>query len=242
MEKSKSKIIKRRNADFGKPATHILYFENYNLVCFSIPKAANSSIKHYLLPLTGHEKKIYNNIHKDVSWNIISKKRFKEIKANIFSFAVTRNPYERLISAYKDKVRDEIHIPLKKQGFIKGMPFLEFLKTLEKQKPIERDIHLKTQYELLTSGNQLLPHLILDVTEIKKLEGILRKIVSMEGGKMPGIIPRLNKTKKENDIYKIIAPNAKLQIDKIRCKKTFIDLTEKIYEKDLKIFGYEYPY
>lgn len=77
------------------PEKKVLYVSN--------PKVACSSIKSSILKLQEDD---YHNIHlkaESKSKYIRDKKKFKETYNNYFKFSFVRNPYERLVSCYKNK-------------------------------------------------------------------------------------------------------------------------------------------
>lgn len=151
--------------------SYILNFPNQRLVYFAIPKSANTSIKHWLLPLVGDDPLQYSkngkfrNIHKQVPWTTINKLEFLDIKNQTLSFAVTRNPWERLVSVYKDKVLRRLHDPFKKLGFSDTMTILEFAELVSEINDQEADIHFKSQWLFITHRGHLLPNLIFDINQ-----------------------------------------------------------------------------
>ena len=107
----------------------------HRLIYIYIPKVACSSLKKSLLPLFDLEDNLDPHqapFPKIPDWRIISQKEY-------FTFAFVRNPWDRLVSCYRDKIRSDytnnettvngVFIGfLEKYGnrFYGGMTFTEF--------------------------------------------------------------------------------------------------------------------
>ena len=124
-------------------SVNINHYKNTNCVYISMPKSACSSIARTLL--LNENKKLGEDIsliHHNNSKYQINKKLFYKLKqfSHVFSFTFVRNPFDRILSCYNDKIlsRKSNEIPkLYNQipsfkNFSYRMTFLEFLENIEK--------------------------------------------------------------------------------------------------------------
>jgi len=121
------------------------------VVYWQIPKAACTAIKHYLCSVLGnpnpgnpHDEQLY-------TW---TNKVIKEY----YNFALVRNPFSRLYSLWKNKVRDSLDIHVfdpkrhRRYGIVQGMPFDAFIRAILSI-PLDRaDIHYLPQHCQLPQG------------------------------------------------------------------------------------------
>jgi hypothetical protein len=215
----------------------ILDFEAEGLVYFAIPKAANTSLRNWLLPLLPDRPAgQVRNIHQDVEWPRLSKEAFlaRRKGTGTLSFAITRNPWTRLVSTYADKVlRETIHPPLGRLGFEAGMPFLDFVERVSEIPDREADVHIRSQWAFLTRDQRLLPDLVLDMSELPKLVRLLRAWSPERVGSL-GDPARLNDTAARQDVPRFLDTPAR--------RAAFEALVHRRFKREIQTFGYAFPY
>ncbi len=224
------KIINRLNKEFKKSkllyqpyniykpykVLQVLYrkhrfvrvFSDIGFIFYRIPKNASTSVTKMLLEIS--EMKCY------------TQKQFKKIKdnyKNFKSFSIVRNPYDRLVSVYEDKIKSpcEPGVVTTNFNFYENMPFKKFVKIVCSKKDRNLDRHFRSQYFFLKD---------LDVDKIIRFENLnedLRKSLGEIISKLNLPHERKTKRKKYKDYY-----------DE-ETKK----LVQKKYRKDFELFGYD---
>ncbi|MCX4327468.1 MAG: sulfotransferase family 2 domain-containing protein [Lachnospiraceae bacterium] len=146
----------------------------------------------------------------------------------IFKFTYVRNPFERLVSCYVDKIENkEKGNPFKKYNYCMGIlneiqNFDEFVKCIVKIPVSWADRHFKSQYSYIyENGEKLVDYIgkVEDLTESYKL--IQEKYDLKKIGNM-------NKSKKKDW--------------KVYYTKETAKLVYEYYKKDILTFGYEQVY
>ncbi|GGK74795.1 sulfotransferase family 2 domain-containing protein [Amphritea balenae] len=121
---------------------NIFFSRHYGLCFISNPKVACSTIKHSLL-----DGCYEGNVHDSASFELPK-------DSDTPLFALTRNPFSRALSGYKNKVGpnqdDNVWVPFCEKYKLdsnKGISFLDFLKVLSSDKNVsEIDEHFRPQY------------------------------------------------------------------------------------------------
>ncbi|WNZ54764.1 sulfotransferase family protein [Microbulbifer sp. MKSA007] len=173
----------------GVSHSNTILFESYSFAYIGIPKAANSSVKKVLAPLVGvdfSEAVKAKNIHnrEKYPFNYKSSKALSKKIDGLFVFTVVRNPWDRLVSSYNDKVcRANIHPPLLKLGMYTGMPFEEYVDIISVTKDQDLDIHLRSQTSLIFHDGRLMPNLILRMENLNSHWKSCAKIIEGFVGK-----------------------------------------------------------
>ncbi|MEO1350629.1 MAG: sulfotransferase family 2 domain-containing protein [Cyanobacteria bacterium J06635_15] len=208
-----------------------IYIPIPKVACTSLKKAFASAIDIDLNLVTIGEKSIqqidfpYTEIHEI--------ERFKDYKKFVF----VRNPWDRLVSCYKDKVRpdkdysgernlyvDGVHIGLLRYGvFRAGMPFSEFVKAISEIPDEQANPHFRSQHTFLSNKNA--PPFVDFIGKFEKLNQDFNTICEAIG--MSSLtLPHSNKShqKKYPEYY----------TDDLK------KIVEERYEKDIEILGYEF--
>lgn len=151
----------------GRPRYNYIVHNEYSFVYLWVHKVACSSVKAALLPLfdldpTPYEKVrpngqrhfIVHDVFKNTDYQV-SRKHFLDGSeyANHFKFAFTRNPFDRLLSCYRDKI-DRPGVPqymltsAKQSGvtFYPRMPFAEFVEAVCRVPDRLTDGHFRPQH------------------------------------------------------------------------------------------------
>nr|WP_282449766.1 sulfotransferase family 2 domain-containing protein [Vibrio sp. 1CM2L] len=197
---------------------NILYSKKHNVTFISNAKVACTTIKNSMLD--GVEK----DIHK------IARETFSSpVDIGSSFFCLTRNPYSRALSCYKDKIGsnrtsvDGVWVPFsKKYGFdIEAIPtFLEFLNALAlDDSPELMDIHYRPQVYNLH---------YYDITPdfIGRLENMDEVSQYLEKNGISFITKQPNFTNSQGKYKQAISKEEELLIN-------------QIYKKDFEAFGYE---
>lgn len=143
----------------------------YRFVYFVTPKVACSSIKEALLPLFPIDADAYRHVDKDGSTRIRPHRAFNESRSQLnkkeylareseftdyLRFGFVRNPWDRLISCYRQKLLQrkrpdrKDNRPLQgsrgnPDAFYLGMPFAEFIEQVHDIPDSESDPHFRSQ-------------------------------------------------------------------------------------------------
>lgn len=206
-----------------------IFFEEARLVYIAIPKAANSALKRSFLPLIGLEDRKYANIHdrEVVPFNYINGKKVRKLRKRAFVFTVVRNPWDRIVSTYADKVcRDPIHKPFERYGFRAHMGFRDFLRGVCEISDQDADVHFRSQHSMIFLDGCLLPHMVLQMERLKKDWPVLRGVVESLAGQQPGELRMVNQ--KKHSPYRAYY-DAETQ-----------ELVRRRYEAEIEVLGYEF--
>ena len=152
-------------------------FDDRRIVYISIPKVACTSIK---LAIEGGRAEIKSSdegamsIHKKLTSRCAHS--LNRHTAGYFVFAFVRNPFDRLVSCYEDKVRKPVQhngqyffssdynkVFLKKllgAAFHADMSFDEFVRLVARIPDIIADGHFKSQYSSLYRNGRRVPHFV----------------------------------------------------------------------------------
>lgn len=212
-------------------------FPEYKLTYVEIPKNGCTSVKKILyLALLDQELK-GRNIHETFYRQLprISKLGSKITNEGLFGsyfrFAVTRNPVERIISGFNDKIignehellriRPKFNLPLNK-----NISFTNFLEKVAETQDHDRDIHFMSQSKILNLDN-INYDLMFDINLI---ETEMRKILNMFQVEMLDNIRLALTTRHNQNTGKNTLP--------ISISNTQLGLIKSIYEEDFERLKY----
>lgn len=192
------------------------YIDNYKqhkIIFIHIPKAAGTSISGLLYgKRNGHLKAAYV---KDQLGVLYSEK---------FSFSVSRNPYDRLVSAYNFARQGETkHGAIANPEFYKKSEFDSF-ESFIKNWLVRQDLNsldpvFQPQHLFVFQNNNCLVNEIYQLDNMEKLEYKLSEILHKE----------IHFKKKNQSTYQ----------DKIAYNQELKDIVYKLYQKDFELLGYE---
>lgn len=154
-----------------KPELWLLKSSRFGYI--QIPKVATRSIQQCLANYYIRQEKLEESQYwdKDAIRLIESKTAFhttqeqiSKISEDNFIFAFVRNPYDRLLSAYKNKVLQPVEAGGKNifinHGITLGMALEEFIDIVCGIPDEKIDRHLRSQSWFLTFNGKLIPHYI----------------------------------------------------------------------------------
>ncbi|MFZ5964210.1 sulfotransferase family 2 domain-containing protein [Thalassococcus sp. BH17M4-6] len=212
----------------------IIHFAPQKLAYFAVPKVANTSLRAWLLPLISDaDYRTMRNIHQEVDWPRISKPQFTRIAAETFSFAVLRNPWERLVSTYVDKIcRPQVHPALGAQGFEADMDFIDFAEKLATIRDRDADVHIRSQWAMITLDNRVLPDMVVDIGQIGKVFRVVGAWCGADA--LPGAPAHLNQTNSRSKFAKVLTSAAQ--------HAQYRDIIARRYKREIALMGYTYPF
>ena len=111
-----------------------------------------------------------------------------------FCFSFVRNPFDRLVSAYNNKLIElkEIPGPMKAMGLSHSMPFSSFLEVVASTDDEKLDVHLLPQSKILCLNGQLIPSFIGRLETIDEDWSSLQKRLRRERLPNLGELPEKN--------------------------------------------------
>lgn len=116
---------------------------------WGITKCANSTMKIHLYELENNAKfeaKKDTKIHKPIYVNYISEE--EALQNNLTNFTITRNPYDRFVSIYRDMVKSRPRRG-RQAGLSSDSNIDQVLSLISEIPNNERDVHLRTQYSFI---------------------------------------------------------------------------------------------
>ena len=188
----KHRVLGKRADD-----ARVLVLEPARSVYVPIPKAANSSTKLALCPVLGIDPQSVREVQKDPR---LPMRRFSEVAPSIgpdwFVFSVVRNPWTRVLSAYRDKMeRKGVQLrALQAMGLEPGDDFETFLGALLRWPRLLLNDHFIPQSALLAPVTARCAPLIVKSEELPEAWGAVRERIAAQGAPLPDPVGRLNVT------------------------------------------------
>jgi hypothetical protein len=214
---------------------HFIHLKKQKLLYGRVPKAANSSIKAALSRLLTVRPPKGTKTTSDKFWahstnaetELMTLTRARRRRFTHFSFSFVRNPFDRLIAAYNNKVIqiDEPPLPMLKMGIKHGMPFPDFLSVLTNTALDEFDVHVIPQNQLLCIGNSIVPKFVGRVEQINNHWAALRVILARRQIEVMESLPQKN-----------VRRNERVGLENYFYKDSLIDKALKLYSKDIDLF------
>ena len=187
---------------------HFIQFRDLPLLYGRVPKVANSSIKACLCRLLTTSPEQGSRTTSDAFWSqgthgetsMMDKYSARMCRGTHFSFSFVRNPFDRLVSAYNNKILelDEVPGPMQAMGLSHNMGFPDFLETIVGAVDAEMDVHLLPQSSILCLDGQLIPNFIgrleTMATDWQHLETCMKR----EGLPSLGNLPEKNRRRSDD--------------------------------------------
>ena len=214
---------------------HFIRMKRHNLLYGRVPKAANSSIKAALCRLLSERPPKGTKTTSDKFWQhetnqeteLITLRRARKYRRSHFSFSFVRNPFDRLIAAYNNKVI-EIEappLPMQNMGITHGMSFDAFLDVLIETPFKHYDVHVLPQNQLLCIGNQIVPKFVGRVEQIDDHWAELRDILARRGIDVMESLPQKNVRRSDRG-----------SLQSHFTSDSLIEKTMRIYGDDVRLF------
>ena len=215
---------------------HYILLNNIPLIYARVPKVANTSVKVALAslldPKTIPDPDILTT---DAAWKQGSHGKTRMVNAidarrrrsSHFIFSFVRNPYDRLVSAYNNKLLENNHLSpaMLKMGLKRQMPFELFLEVVAVTPDQDLDIHLLPQSKILCLESQPIPNFIGKIEAIKDHWQLLQKRLNQAGLPNIGSLPHENVRRKHT-----------ADLSKYYTNHKCIALATSRYAEDIKIF------
>ena len=215
---------------------HFIRFRDIPLLYGRVPKVANSSIKAALSRLLKSPNIEKVRTTSDSFWRIgtdgetsmLDAHGARMCRGTHFSFSFVRNPFDRLVSAYNNKLLelDEIPGPMQSMGLTHSMPFGSFLEVVAATSNDKLDVHLLPQSQILCLDRQLIPNFVGHLETMEEDWCVLEQQLRRE--RLPGLgaLPEKNVRRGSNhqDIPRYFEDSG------------LIRLVNNRYEEDLEMF------
>ena len=243
-------------AQIGRQAKYIISDE-LRFIYFVVPKVACSSIKTALLSLFDVDTTAYEFVREDdtpdldvhrlfagsgyqINRNQLTRRLDRGRYQGHFKFAFVRNPWDRLVSCYSEKVMDAKETELGEPPFrkvpsekgsrlYKGMPFAEFVETVYEIPDVEANMHFISQHKVVCSpegDGQVMADF---VGRFENLAGDFAVVAEKIGGARELRLPhKLRSTSRKS------RPYTEFYDDRLR------DLVYERYREDIEIFNYSF--
>lgn len=160
----------QRDAAPAELDEHFILFNGLPLIYGRVPKVANSSVKAALTRLLRQPPDESYRTTADALWRkgthgetrMISAAEALERRSSHFCFSFVRNPFDRLVSAYNNKLVENHHLStaMQRMGLERHMPFPRFLEVVTSTADADLDVHLLPQSTILCSGTTPIPGFI----------------------------------------------------------------------------------
>jgi len=179
--KKNEQNLDEKNQKRLKQQFNITTWPNKKLNFWGITKCANTTIKYALLdnidikPDTTHPN---NHIHNPSNVKYISKE--EALQNGFTNFTITRNPYDRCVSLYKDFILKRNNIKLKgiKINRESINSFDAFVKIMLLNESVQKEIHFRTQTSFISNNSNICVDKIFDMYDTKNIENFIGSSLS----------------------------------------------------------------
>jgi dermatan 4-sulfotransferase 1 len=188
---------------------HFILFHHLPLMYGRVPKVANSSIKASLCNLLKNPADDGVRTTADSFWRdathgeteLITPLQARRHRGTHFSFSFVRNPFDRLVSAYNNKIveNSEPTRSMLEMGLRSQMGFSDFIDCVCSCPDDQLDVHLLPQSTILCAGERLVPKFIGRLEQIDAHWAALRRRMRREGLPTLGKLPEKNRRRDKTD-------------------------------------------
>lgn len=191
-------------ADTAAPALgdHFILFERFPLIYGRVPKVANSSVKAALTRLLEQPPDEGWRTTSDAFWRrgthgetrLIDAEAASQHRGSHLIFSFVRNPFDRLVSAYNNKLIENESLPgaMERMGLERGMPFERFLEVVASTADADLDVHLLPQSTILCRDGVPVPTFIGKLEAMTEHWRALRQRLRQWGLPIIGRLPSKN--------------------------------------------------
>jgi hypothetical protein len=227
----------------------------HRFVYFVTPKVACSSIKEALLPLFSIDTDAYTVVGKDGRTRVRPHKAFDDAPfqlnkkaylaresefSDYLRFGFVRNPWDRLISCYRQKLQQRKspdrndNRPLQgsrsnPDAFYLGMPFEEFIEQVHAMPDSESDLHFKSQASIFYTPQPEERCLASTIGRFESLAADFATIIEQLG--LTGRVTLGHRLRSRQPGKK---PYTDFYDQRLR------ELVAERYADDIRLFGYDY--
>ena len=215
---------------------HFIQLRDLPLLYGRVPKVANSSIKASLSRLLTQNPEQGLRTTSDAFWSkatkgetcMVNNHTARMCRGTHFCFSFVRNPFDRLVSAYNNKILelDEVPAPMQAMGLWRDMPFAQFLEQVNSTPDQEIDIHLLPQTSILCLDEQIIPAFIGRIEHMNQDWKALQQQLQREGLPSLGDLPQKNRRRAED----------RTDVSQYFHDSGLKNLVLQRYEQDLKVF------
>jgi hypothetical protein len=219
---------------------HFILFEHIPLIYGRVPKVANSSVKAALTRLLEQPPDEGWRTTSDAFWRrgthgetrLIDAETASQRRASHLIFSFVRNPFDRLVSAYNNKLieNDSLSGAMERMGLERGMPFERFLEVVIHTADADLDVHLLPQSTILCHEGVPVPSFIGKLEAINEHWRALRRRLRQWGLPPLGRLPAKNVRRDGNTDLSGYFHNPQL-----------IDLVLERYRQDVELLYADQP-
>jgi dermatan 4-sulfotransferase 1 len=181
---------------------HFILFQNLPLIYGRVPKVANSSVKAALTRLLEQPPEEGYRTTADAFWRkgthgettMIGAALALQRRSSHFIFSFVRNPFDRLVSAYNNKLveNDSLSSAMQRMGLERQMPFRRFLEVVAATADADLDVHLLPQSSILCMEGVPVPGFIGQMEAMAEHWQLLRQRMRQAGLQPLGKLPSKN--------------------------------------------------
>lgn len=181
---------------------HFIQFQRIPLIYGRVPKVANSSVKAALTRLLEEPPEEGLRSTADAFWRrgthgettMIDAETALLRRASHLIFSFVRNPFDRLVSAYNNKLIEIASVPgaMERMGLEKNMPFEGFLEVVADTDDADLDVHLLPQSSILSLDGTIVPSFIGKLEAMPEHWQVLRRRMRQWGLPALGRLPSKN--------------------------------------------------
>lgn len=168
-------FLEKLSSKFGRGGSgakdlHFVVIPKLKIAFGRVPKVANSSIKAALARHVEHDENGPIKPTRDRFWieatdgrtTMLSPENAARTLEGFFIFAFTRNPFDRLVSCYNNKIVQSKTLPdgFARLGFTKNMSFDGFAARVSAIADDSADTHFQSQSSMLTFGGHIVPSFV----------------------------------------------------------------------------------
>jgi dermatan 4-sulfotransferase 1 len=218
-----------------KNTQHFILFTNLPLMYGRVPKVANSSIKAALCRFLSTPPDEGVRTTADSFWrdathgetSLISPRQARQLRKSHFSFSFVRNPFDRLVSAYNNKLveNDSLSEAMKGMGLRLRMPFSDFVENVCAAEDDIMDVHLLPQSTILCAAGRLVPKFIGRMENMEAHWSILQRRMRKLGLPKLGMLPQKNVRRVSGS-----------PLTEYFVSTSLIDKVAQRYQRDLELF------